>query len=680
MARKDPTRRSSALVRYRGGLLSGLPRRALLTLQYHGPGEIARRGLSLPLRVVSPSLDRRLRERRAYGAEVKAAAKWYRSEGKPVTVVIPTYGDPQLVIDAVASIRQTTERSKVRIIVSDDGSDAEVQRRLSELKDAEVILGDSQQGFAANVNRAMRLAESDVVLLNSDIIARKGWLERLQFAAYEEDARGIIGARLLYGDRRIQFAGIHRNLGAPEWFDHRFRFAPSDHGPAQISGEVLAVTGACMYIKKELIDQIGLLDEGYPMAYEDVDYSLRAWEAGWQCLYYPAAELTHLESVSRGSVQNEREIASQEYFWNTWGAWFKRDVTSPDGKLRVIYVTEDTGVGGGHRDIFEHINRLRARGHDAQLYSLGGQPEWFDLDVTVRSFETYDELAAALEPEKAIKIATWWSTAPSVWLASVRNGLPVDFVQDVETSYYPDSAEMRNAVLASYRNEFQYMTISGWNRDGLRKLGVEPTLVPPGIDLETFRPLDGISRREDMLLALGRTNPLKNLTLTLDAWKALGPARPELCLFGIEPELGHQHGTRYVERPSDQGVNELFNQATVFVQTSSHEGFCLPALEAMATGAAVVCTDAHGNRDFCDDGVNCLMPDASVESVSGAISRLLGDPQLRAKLGEAGIATAADYAWSKRIDELEDFLYTAAERGYAGGPPAAVEDSLAEAA
>ena len=147
--------------------------------------------------------------------------------------------------------------------------------------------------------------------------------------------------------------------------------------------------------------------------------------------------------------------------------------------------------------------------------------------------------------------------------------------------------------------------------------------------------MDGISRREDMLLALGRTNPLKNLPLTLDAWKALGPARPELCLFGIEPELGHQHGTRYVEQPSDQGVNELFNQATVFVQTSSHEGFCLPALEAMATGAAVVCTDAHGNRDFCDDEVNCLMPEASVESVSGAISRLLGDPQLRTKLGQA---------------------------------------------
>jgi glycosyltransferase involved in cell wall biosynthesis len=107
-----------------------------------------------------------------------------------------------------------------------------------------------------------------------------------------------------------------------------------------------------------------------------------------------------------------------------------------------------------------------------------------------------------------------------------------------------------------------------------------------------------------------------------------------------------------VEAPSDEQVAELFSEATVFVQTSTHEGFCLPALESMATGGAVVCTDAHGNRDFCVDGENCLMPEADVESVSGAIARLLADPELRLRLG----ATAKEYAWERRIDALEVFL------------------------
>jgi glycosyltransferase involved in cell wall biosynthesis len=97
-------------------------------------------------------------------------------------------------------------------------------------------------------------------------------------------------------------------------------------------------------------------------------------------------------------------------------------------------------------------------------------------------------------------------------------------------------------------------------------------------------------------------------------------------------------------------------EATVFVQTSTHEGFCLPPLEAMATGAAVVCTDAHGNRDFCVDGYNCLLPEPTHEAVGAAMARLLGDAQLRSRLGRAGIATAAEYAWAKRIDALESFL------------------------
>ncbi|MDP9385902.1 MAG: glycosyltransferase [Actinomycetota bacterium] len=639
------------------GKLADLARRGRLTLEHHGPRELALRIVTFPLRPTP--IGARLGYGSKYGSLEALARRWYRRNWRPVTAVIPSYGDPGLAIQAAESLRRTTRRGRLDVVIVDDASpDPAHAARLHEHEGAEIVVLEENRGFAGAVNAgiARAPADRDVVVLNSDVIARRAWLPRLQHAAYAGPRIGIAGPKLVYPDERIQSAGSYRNLDAPQWFDHRYRFKDSAHPPANIPLPVLGATGACMYLRRDMLDEVGLFDEAYGMAFEDMDLCLRAWDAGWETVYAPRSTLEHLESQTRPLEPGERELASQRLFWQRWKPWFdERDVRTPDGGLRIVYVTEDTGVGGGHRDIFEHINRLRERGHDAQLYSLGGRPDWFELDGPVHTFEEYSDLQAALEDVDAIKVATWWNTGHKVWRASVRRGIPVFFVQDVETSYYPGDENMRQQVVASYRQEFRYMTISGHNAEGLAGLGLRSALVPPGIDLETFRPLEGVRRRDDMLLALGRSNPLKNFPLTVDAWRALGPGGPELTLFGTEPEVAPEGRVRYVEKPSDGGVNALFNECTVFLQTSTHEGFCLPPLEAMATGAAAVCTDAHGNRDFCVDGGNCLMPEQTVESVSGALRRLLADPALRERLGRAGIETAADYAWERRIDELEAF-------------------------
>ena len=114
----------------------------------------------------------------------------------------------------------------------------------------------------------------------------RDWLACLQYATRGSEI-GIVGAKLLYPDNRIQYAGTIRNPDAPEWFDHRYRFKPADWGPADIAGPTLAATGACMYIVRGVLDQVGLFDEEYGMGYEDVDYCLRAWQAGYQVVYAP---------------------------------------------------------------------------------------------------------------------------------------------------------------------------------------------------------------------------------------------------------------------------------------------------------------------------------------------------------------------------------------------------------
>lgn len=599
---------------------------------------------------------------RAHQVDDVKAIEWYAHHAKPVTVVIPTFGAAELTAQAVESLRKTVPADKLRIIVADDAGPEEERAKLAAIEGAEVILGDENLGFAANVNRGLRESEGDVVVINNDVVAHPGWIEALQYCAYKDPRNGIAGPMLLYPDGRIQSAGTYRNTDAPQWFDHRFRFQAASHGPANVPVPALAMTGACIYIRRAVIDAIGLFDERFPMAFEDVDYCLRAWEAGFHVRYQPSARLTHHESATRGMEVGEREQRSMDWFWEKWGDWFdRRNVRTPEGKLRIVYVTEDTGVGGGHRDIFEHLNRLQARGHDVALYTLREEPDWFPLAAPVHTFDDYDALTDALAEVEAIKVATWWNTAEKVWIAAATKGIPAYFVQDIETSYYEGNRAMQQEVIAHYRQEMNGMTISSYSLEALREFGMHAALIPPGIDLENFRPLER-ERRSDVVLALGRSNPLKNLPLTINAWKQLKP-RPELWLFGVEPRIAMRHGARYFLSPSDAEVNELFNDAGVFVQTSRHEGFCLPALEAMASGTPVVCTDMHGNRDFCVDGENCVMVDHTPASVAAGIRTALNDVELRAKFARTGPETAARYSWDQRIDEVEQFYESLTEPG-----------------
>lgn len=599
------------------------------------------------------------------GIEKKNIRPWYDAEARKVSIVIPSYNDWEVLKPAVESIHATCDRkTHYEVIIVDDYCEPDNAERLKELIDdnTRVIFREKNGGFAKAVNTGLRAVpeKNDAILFNSDVVAHPGWLEALQYGAYEfgEDV-GIVAPKLLYKDGRIQSAGSYRNTEATEWFDHYYRFQESDYGPANVPNYVQSATGALLYMTRKFIDEVGILDEKFPFAFEDADLCLRGWEAGYRTLYFPAAVLTHLESASRAKRKDisDSERGSVVYFWKKWGKWYdQRNVRGKDGKIKIIYVLQTVGWSGGIKVVFEHANRLQKLGFDVEIWSLSNKPVW-PLDVPLRSFKNYDQLIAALEPVEAIKVATWWETIYPVWLSSVRHGIGVNFLQEIETWFYPDDFDAQRVVISCYRKDLVNMTTSSYNLEEIRSFGLNATYIPCGYDSDVFYRQKDVDRKDDVLLGLGRSFFQKNFMFSFRAWKRLGEKRPKFWLYGSEPDMkALDSRITYFTRPSEEEVNKLHNQATAFVQTSYHEGFCLPVLEAMATGATVVCTDAHGNRDFCEDGKNCIIVEQdNEEQLEAALKKVFNDPKLRKRLGDAAAKTAEEYNWDVIIKRLASF-------------------------
>lgn len=591
------------------------------------------------------------------GVDEATVLEWYQEKGKPVTVIIPSYNDLEVLIPCLKSIADTTDPDLVKVLVVDDYCQPDHSLKLKELASEQVsiIFRKKNGGFAKAVNTGLRAANKkhDVILVNSDIVAHAGWVEGLQYGAYEFGTDvGIVGPKLLYPDGRIQSAGSYRNTDNPIWFDHYYRFQDANYGPANVPHYCLATTGACMYVKREFLEYVGILDEKFAFAFEDADWCIRGWEAGYRTLYFPSATLTHVESATRSKNTKikDKEMISIKYFWSKWGAWFDdRKIKDKKGRIRIIFVLQTLGLSGGIRMIFEQANLLQADKFNVEIWGLEHRDRPWDVKshVRVRTFKNYDRLITALSNEEAIKVATWWETAFPVWLASVKKGIPAYFIQEFETWFYPDDIVAQSTVVSCYRKEFKNMTTSKYNLEEITDLGLKATAIPCGYDPETYKKIPSVKRLNNTVLGVGRQFFQKNFNFTFNAWKSLGETRPDLWLFGAEPEMAKlDKKITYFNKPSNEEVNKLYNQATIFVQTSRHEGFSLPILEAMAAGCPVICTDAHGNRDFCVNGKNCLMVDHDdIEGLKKAIKLLMSDEKLRTTLSAAGLKTARSYRW-----------------------------------
>jgi len=470
---------------------------------------------------------------------------------------------------------------------------------------------------------------------------------RLQHAAYAYESPaseiGFVTAGLNVDG--VEYAGWEWDRASAAWSAPQPH--PADYGQGVIARYVLAANVHGFYSTTLALERVPMtLREVEGLSFSDQLNRMVAmgWRQNVRTLAYPSVSLVSSAPVVPRSTSFDRK-------WLT-----DRHVTDFEGRRRIIFVLPATSISGGIKTVFEQADGLLSRGFAVEIWSLQGAPAWMSSNVGVKTYRTYFDLIAALRNEEAIKVATWWESAQAVWLASVNTGIPAFYIQEFETWFYPNDKIGQAAVASSYRKEFASLTIADFQKAELAELGVEARTVHSGYDSSNFKVLDTITRRDDTLMAVGRSFFQKNFAMTERAWRSLGNSRPRFLLYGFEPDLVADDLVAYEERPSNERVNELYNEATCFVQTSFHEGFSLPIIEAMAAGCPVITTDSHGNRDFCRDGENCIMVEQNdVEGLASAISLVMGDQDLQQRLRSAGLQTAKLHTWTVILDQLQDF-------------------------
>jgi N-acetylglucosaminyl-diphospho-decaprenol L-rhamnosyltransferase len=239
-----------------------------------------------------------------------------------LSVIIVSYNTRELLRGCLDSVFASLGPGlEYEVIVVDnasaDGSTAMIRDDFPQVR----LLSNSQnRGFAASNNQAIRESSGRyVILLNPDTVVRQRALERMIRVLDEGSGTGVVGPKLLFPDGSLQHSGFTFPTLAMVFLDffplHNRLLNTSLNGryPRRLydRGEAFPVDhplGAALMARREVIDEVGLLDERFFMYCEEIDWCMRIKKAGWQIVCCPQAEVVHYVGRSTGQFRDDMYV------------------------------------------------------------------------------------------------------------------------------------------------------------------------------------------------------------------------------------------------------------------------------------------------------------------------------------------------------------------------------------
>ena len=304
------------------------------------------------------------------------------NSGVDLSIIIVAWNVRDLVLDCLASIREARPEISCEVILVDNGSgDGTVPAVSRQFPEVQIIALPENVGFGAGNNQGLlKMNGRYAVLLNSDTIVLPGGLERCVRYLDDHPGVGVVGPQLLNPDRTKQNC-IHNSPTLvselvsqsllrrlwPRWY-------PSKRVEYREPVAVQAVLGAALFVRAEVIRQVGLIDEAYFFFLEETDWCHRIRTHGWQVIHLPDAHIIHLYGES---TKKKLPLRTRiEYYRSRYTFFRKNRGRLTCGVLAGIVMAKilmGCVLGGRRASEYRELLAWHWRGRPATA-GLGGEP------------------------------------------------------------------------------------------------------------------------------------------------------------------------------------------------------------------------------------------------------------------------------------------------------------------
>lgn len=225
------------------------------------------------------------------------------------SVIILGWGGEPYIRACLDALRRQTYPSREVIVVDNGSPDRTGEIVEADYPEVRLIRTGRNLGVAGGNNVGLKAARGQIrVLINADVEVRPDWLEHLVRAMLADPTIGVAGAKLLYPDGTIQFAG--GQIEGPQGYPRHSGWHETDCGQWDMANDVSFITGATLAITRQALERIGYEDERFfPIDFEDIDMSYRARAAGFRVVLVPQAVAIHHESSTSKAGSVSRMLA-----------------------------------------------------------------------------------------------------------------------------------------------------------------------------------------------------------------------------------------------------------------------------------------------------------------------------------------------------------------------------------